>query len=148
MKRATRLAFAAACMFAAAAAIADLPSAFTLTATPICSSAHPAILLQWTTSGGAASYDVTRDSVPLVQGLSSDATSFEDSSNDVGSTHSYVITAIDKVEHRQRRRAAVSLHAAAGAADAQRQCFVRCQYNAEAPIRKPVVECVGRRDLL
>src|SRR5205814_10599199 len=96
MKQAARLAFAAACIFAAAAAIADPPSAFTLTATPVCSAGHPAILLQWTTSGGAASYDVTRDSVTLVQGLSSDTTSFEDSSSDVGSTHAYIITAINE----------------------------------------------------
>jgi hypothetical protein len=93
MKRAARLAFAAACLFAAAAAIADPPGAFTLTATPICDASQPAVLLQWTTSGGAASYDVTRDSLPLMQGLSSDTTSFEDSSSDVGSTHSYVVTA-------------------------------------------------------
>jgi hypothetical protein len=83
-------------MFVAVAAIADVPGAFTLTATAICDSAHPTVLLQWTTSGGAASYDVTRDSALLVQGLSSDTTSFEDSSSDVGSTHSYVITAISQ----------------------------------------------------
>jgi hypothetical protein len=83
-------------MFVAAAAIADVPAAFTLTATPICSSAHPTVLLQWTTSGGAASYDIARDSLPFAQGLSSDATSFEDSSSDVGSTHSYVVTAINE----------------------------------------------------
>jgi fibronectin type 3 domain-containing protein len=94
--RRTRLAFAAACLLITAAAIADVPGAFTLTATPICSSGHPTVLLQWTTSGGAASYDIARDSLPFAQGLSSDTTSFEDSSNDVGSTHSYVVTAIDE----------------------------------------------------
>jgi len=92
----TRFAIAALLLVTAVAAFADPPQAFTLNATGICSGDHPAILLQWTTSGGAASYDITRDNLPFMQGLSSDANSFLDESNDVGTQHSYIVTAFNE----------------------------------------------------
>ena len=95
MKRATRLAFAAACVFAAVAAIADPPSAFTLRATPICNAQQPAIVLEWGSSDGANHYDITKDNATLAQGVSSDDTSFIDSASDVGTSHTYVVTAVN-----------------------------------------------------
>jgi fibronectin type 3 domain-containing protein len=96
MKQIVRAAFGAVCMFAAAAAVADPPPAFTLRATAICSAGHPAILLEWSPSEGTSSYSVARDDVSIAQGLSSDTTSFIDDSNGVGSSHSYVVSAFNE----------------------------------------------------
>lgn len=86
----------AAFLFATIAAFADPPQAFTLSASGICAGDHPAVLLQWTSSDFASTYDITRDGVMLAQGLSSDAASYQDESNDVGTQHSYFVTAINE----------------------------------------------------
>ena len=99
MRTVTRFAVAAALFFLAAAALAQVPTAPQLTAEPVCSTSgntrQPAVRLEWTDSDGASSYDVFRDGSALITGLSTDVTTYLDSSNDVGTQHTYVIHAVN-----------------------------------------------------
>lgn len=99
MNRATRFAIAAALFFLAVAAQGQAPSAFTLSAEPVCTvvnGAHrPAVRLQWSDSDGASQYDVYRDGVPLQTALTTDTTSYQDVSNDLSTSHTYQVHAVN-----------------------------------------------------
>jgi len=99
MKTMTRFAVAAALFFLAASAWAQVPTAPQLSAEPVCSVSgdlrRPAVRLQWTDSDGASSYDVFRDNVALATALSTDTTTYLDTSSDVSTQHTYVIHAVN-----------------------------------------------------
>ena len=65
-------------------------------------------MLQWTTSDGAAQYDIARDGALVVTNLSSDVTSYLDSNFEVGVTHTYIVTAKNQAGSTQSNSASAN----------------------------------------
>jgi hypothetical protein len=99
VRAAARFASAAAFVLFAAAAQAQAPAALTVAAEPVCAVVNdvhrPAIQLEWSDSDGASQYDIFRDGSPLVLALSTDTTTYLDLSNDLATTHTYVVHAVN-----------------------------------------------------
>lgn len=67
------------------------PASPTLTATPVCVSGSPRINLDWADDAATTSWDIERDSAPLVTGLTSSA--YVDTAVSSGVSYRYVVTA-------------------------------------------------------
>ena len=69
------------------------PGAFTLTASSFCEGSNPRVLLSWTTSSGAVSYTVVRNSATLASNIN--ATSYQDTTVAADTPYTYVVRALN-----------------------------------------------------
>jgi len=74
-------------------ACATPPSSFTASISAFCNAGAPAVHVTWSSSAGAASYMVNRDSIPISGVLAAGTFSFDDANVTAGQSYTYSVTA-------------------------------------------------------
>lgn len=74
------------------ARVLDPPQKPVVTGVGVCASGGPKIQLDWADDVNSTSYDITRDGLPLTTGVI--ASGYEDGAVSLGTTYSYVVTAL------------------------------------------------------